>query len=151
MKECIEKLESTGDYRIIKRFTPVAQYCTHTPKDTKVGIYLDTETTGINPNKEEIIELAMVPFEFDSLGKIYRILPEYNAFQDPRRPIPEMITQITGITDEMVSGEAIDVKQVTNMLEKAVLVVAHNAKFDRQFVEKLSDSFERYFLGMFYI
>lgn len=142
MKECIEKLESTGDYRIIKRFTPVAQYCTHTPEDTKVGIYLDTETTGINPNKEEIIELAMVPFEFDSLGKIYRILPEYNAFQDPRRPIPEMITQITGITDEMVSGEAIDVKQVTNMLEKAVLVVAHNAKFDRQFVEKLSDSFK---------
>ena len=42
----------------------------------------------------------------------------------------------------MVSDETIDVVKVTNMLKTAVLVVAHNAKFDRQFVEKLSDSFK---------
>lgn len=141
MNECIEKLESTGDYRIIKRFVPVEHYCTPTPEDIKIGIYIDTETTGINPNKEEIIELAMVPFEFDSAGKIYRILPEYNSFQDPHKPIPEKITQITGITDDMVKGQSIDMAEVVNMIDKAVLVIAHNAVFDRQFVEKLSDRF----------
>ena len=114
MNECIEKLESTGDYRIIKRFVPVEHYCTPTPEDIKIGIYIDTETTGINPNKEEIIELAMVPFEFDSAGKIYRILPEYNSFQDPHKPIPEKITQITGITDDMVKGQSIDMAEVVN-------------------------------------
>lgn len=142
MKECIKKLEASGDYRIIKRFVPVEYYCHPTPDDIKLGIYLDTETTGTNPKKDEIIELAMVPFEFDPSGKIYQVLPEYNAFQDPHRPIPEKITNITGITDDMVSGETIDVVEVGKMLKAAVLVVAHNAKFDRQFVEKLSDSFK---------
>ena len=142
MNECIEKMEATGDYRIIKRFVPVEHYCTPAPEGIKIGIYIDTETTGINPNKDEVIELAMVPFEFDSSVNIYRILPEYNSFQDPHKPIPEKITQITGITDDMVKGQSIDMAEVVKMIDKAVLVVAHNATFDRQFVEKLSDSFK---------
>ena len=142
MNDCIEKLEATGDYRIIKRFVPVEYYCTPNSEDINIGIYIDTETTGVNPDKDEVIELAMVPFEFDSSGNIYRIHPEYNSFQDPHKPIPEKITQITGITDDMVKGQSIDMAEVVNMLDKAVLVIAHNAAFDRQFVEKLCDRFK---------
>lgn len=142
MMKCIDKLESSGDYRVIKRFVPVAHYNHSAPDDIKLGIYLDTETTGINSATNEIIELAMVPFEFDSSGKIYRVLPEYNSFQDPHKSIDEIITRVTGITDDMVRGQSIDLGQVSAMLKKAVIVIAHNARFDRAFVEKLSDDFK---------
>jgi len=136
------QLVETGDYKVIKRFEPVEFYNKGSVDDLKIGIYLDTETTGMDADDDEVIELALVPFEFDKVGNIYRILPAYNAFQDPGLPIPEIITQITGITDEMVKGQSIDLKQVSKMLSEAVIVIAHNARFDRPFVENLLDDFK---------
>lgn len=141
-EELIAQLTSTGKYRVIKRFEPVDHYCEPGGNETRIGIYLDTETTGMNPQEDKIIEIAMVPFEYDADGNIYRILPEYNAFQDPGFPIPEIITEITGITDEMVAGKSIDLKKVSELLSDSVLVIAHNARFDRPFVENLLDDFK---------
>lgn len=136
-----EELRATGDYKVIKRFEAVEFYNENPTDDVKVGIYLDTETTGMDPDDDEIIELALVPFEFDKEGNIYRILPAYNAFQDPGIPIPEIITQITGITDDMVKGQKIDLEEVSKVLSEAVIVIAHNARFDRPFVENLLSDF----------
>lgn len=136
-----DELIETGDYKVIKRFEPVEFYNEGSSNDLKIGIYLDTETTGMDADDDEIIELAMVPFEFDKEGNIYRILPAYNAFQDPGLPIPELITRITGITDDMVKGQSIDLAQVSKMLSTAVIIIAHNARFDRPFVENLLDDF----------
>ena len=106
-QEIINKLTASGDYKVIERFTPVEQYNdANNDVEVKIGIFLDTETTGMNSDEDKVIELAMVPFEFDSYGNIYRILPEYNALQDPDEPILELITQITGINDEMVDEVA---------------------------------------------
>lgn len=142
MNDCIKQLEATGDYRIIKRFIPVEAY--HEPNDTnkRIGIFLDTETTGLDPDTDEVIELAMVPFEFDASGRIYRLLPEYNGLNDPHMPIPEIAKQITGITDEMVKGQSIDFEAVKKMLSEAAIVIAHNARFDRPFCEDLLDEFK---------
>ncbi|VAW98669.1 DNA polymerase III subunit epsilon [hydrothermal vent metagenome] len=142
MEECIKKLEDSGDYKVIRRFTPVEQYQSDNGSEKRIGIFLDTETTGLDFEDNAIIELAMVPFEFDSEGNIYRILPEYNALQDPGMPIPKLATDITGITDEMVAGQAIDKEQVAKMLSDAVIVIAHNARFDRPFVESFMDEFK---------
>ena len=79
--ELISQLEKTGDYRVIKRFVPVDFYHPVDDLKWKIGVYLDTETTGLNAETDKIIELAMVPFEFHSSGKIYRVLPAYNGFQ----------------------------------------------------------------------
>ena len=142
-KEIINKLTATGDYKVIKRFSPVTQYNEKkVDTDIKVGVFLDTETTGMNPDADKVIELAMVPFEFDSEGNIYRVLPEYNALQDPGIPIPELISEITGITDDMVKGKSIDLQQVSSVLSDAVIVIAHNARFDRPFCESLLADFE---------
>ena len=108
-----KELAETGDYKIIKRFEPVEFYNEGSSTDLKIGVYLDTETTGMDPDEDCIIELALVPFEFDKEGNIYRLLPAYNAFQDPGIPIPEFITQITGITDDIVKGESIDLTKVS--------------------------------------
>ncbi|MBE9516437.1 MAG: hypothetical protein IME93_05615 [Proteobacteria bacterium] len=141
-EKCIQELTETGNYKIIKRFEPVEAYNEPANDNVKIGIYLDTETTGMDPDGDRVIELALVPFEFDSEGNIYRLLPAYNAFQDPGIPIPEIITQITGITDDMVKGQSIDLGQVARMLSEAVIVIAHNARFDRPFVENLLDDFK---------
>lgn len=142
MEDCIKKLEASGDYRIIRRFMPVQRYHEDTGVDKKIGIFLDTETTGLDPQTDAVIELAMVPFEFDSEGNIYRVLPAYDALQDPGRPIPELATMITGISDEMVAGKSIDLAQVATMLAEAVIVIAHNARFDRPVAERLLDDFK---------
>jgi len=138
----IKQLTATGNYRVIKRFIPVDHYSEPSGNETRIGIYLDTETTGMDPQEDKIIEIAMVPFEYDTNGNIYRILSEYNAFQDPGFPIPKIITEITGITDDMVAGQTIDLNNVSELLSKAVIVVAHNARFDRPFTENLLDDFK---------
>ena len=140
-EEIAQELIKSGDFKVIKRFEPVEFYNNEAPDNLKVGIYLDTETTGMDADDDQIIELALVPFEFDKAGNIYRLLPAYNAFQDPGLPIPDIITQITGITDDMVKGQSIDLNQVSKMLSEAVIVIAHNARFDRPFVENLLDDF----------
>jgi DNA polymerase-3 subunit epsilon len=142
MDDCIKQLEATGDYRIIHRFVPVERYREDTGSEKRIGIFLDTETTGLDPELDAVIELAMVPFEFDSEGNIYRVLPAYDALQDPGRPIPPIAKAITGITDEMVAGQSIDLEHVASMLSKAVIVIAHNARFDRPVAEKLLDDFK---------
>lgn len=142
MDNCIKQLEATGDYRIIKRFTPVTSYCEANEAPKRIGIFLDTETTGLDAETDKVIELAMVPFEFDAAGRIYRLLPEYNGLNDPGMPIPEIAQQITGITDEMVQGQSIDVEAVKKLLSEAAIVIAHNARFDRPFCESLLDEFK---------
>jgi len=141
-EDLIKQLEESGDYRVIKRFTPVDRYHAEGGSKLKQAVYLDVETTGLDADSDKVIELAMVPFEFDSEGNIYRLLPEYNGFQDPGRPIPENISRITGITDEMVAGQSIDLDRVKEILSSTVLVIAHNARFDRPFMEHLYDGFQ---------
>ena len=140
-QDLIDQITATGDYRVIRRLKPVDRYHDDSGAEKHIGIYLDTEATGLNPGMDRIIELALVPFEYDSEGRIYRILPAYNALQDPGVPISAFITRITGITDEMVAGQAIDLDEVTRFLANASLVIAHNAGFDRPFVELLHPGF----------
>ncbi len=142
VQDLIDQLTATGDYKVIRRLGPVERYHEDTGAEKQIGLYLDTEATGLDPDQEKIIELALVPFEYDAEGRIYRILPAYNDLQDPGIPIPALITRITGITDQMVAGQAIDLEQVAALIAGASLVVAHNARFDRPFVESLHPGFK---------
>ena len=65
----------------------------------------------------------------------------FSAFRDPGRPIPEPITELTGISDAMVQGATIELSAVAAFVGAADLVVAHNANFDRPFCEGLCDAF----------
>ncbi|WP_375157803.1 3'-5' exonuclease [Bradyrhizobium sp. RDT46] len=61
--------------------------------------------------------------------------------RDPGRSIPPTVTRLTGITDEMVSGQSIDPSAVEAFIADANPVIAHNADFDRRFCERLIPSF----------
>lgn len=142
LKDIIAELTATGDYKVIRRLRHVECYAKDSSVNKQIGVYLDTETTGMDPEKDRIIEIALVPFEYDDAGNIYRVLPAYNALQDPGFPIPELITKITHITDDMVRGQAISWDIVSEVLSTASLVVAHNARFDRPFVENMLEDFK---------
>ena len=106
------------------------------PEKLIKAIVLDTETTGLDASTDKIIELGMVAFEFcPRTGQAYRVLGTFNELEDPGFSIPQESTKVHGITDEMVARKAIKDEDVLEFIKDVRLVIAHNAKFDRQFVE----------------
>src|SRR5690606_34534934 len=91
---------------------------------------------GLLHASDKIIELAMLLVQVDiASGLPVGPVETFEGFEDPGIPIPEVARQITGITDEMVQGHRLDNEQVDALLARTDLVVAHNAGFDRPFVE----------------
>ena len=137
-----EKLVASGQYRVLRKLRRRAPVVPPKTTPTRMGLFVDVETTGLDPQKNEIIELAMVPFIYGLDGEIFDVGEAYQRFQEPSGPIPPEITAITSITDEMVAGQCIDPAEVASFASGAALVVAHNAAFDRRFLERLSNVFE---------
>jgi DNA polymerase-3 subunit epsilon len=98
-------------------------------------VCLDVETTGVDAKTDKIIELGLVKGRMDSEGQITSIRSFSSMYEDPGVPIPKIITDITGITDEMVRGQYIDPVSVISWFDDDPIVIAHNAKFDREFFE----------------
>ena len=112
-----------------------------TESDNTVSVcFMDTETTGTDKENDKIIEIALKRLLVDlSAYEIHDICEEYQSFNDPDEPLEKKINIITGITDEMVDGHTIDMKKVDAILSGSDIVVAHNAKFDRGFLDKISN------------
>ena len=105
--------------------------------DEKKIVLLDVETTGVNLKDDEITELGMVSILYSpSATKVTSIEKVISLYDDPGKPIPEKITELTGITDDMVKGQKIDEKLVVNWLKDTECIVAHYARFDRNMFEK---------------
>lgn len=137
-----EALEASGQYRILRRLLPrpVMTSRVAVPGE-KVAIIVDTETTGLDHAQDEIIELGMVALTYSEDGRIGDVIRTFNALREPSIPISPEITRITGITPDMVTGQTIDLDAVENFLQPAHLVIAHNARFDRPFCERLTQGF----------
>ena len=128
-------LEGTGEFRVLRRLGSFVN-CADPPNEpTFIGVILDTETTGIDHARDEVIELGMIKFEYGASGRVYRVLETFNQLHQPRSPIPPEITRLTGITDADVAGQRIDDAAVQAMAVDAAVVIAHNASFDRQMCE----------------
>jgi len=135
--DLIEKITKTGNYRVLKRLEPKDKYNNEDGSEKKIAVFLDVETTGKDKEKDEIIELGMVAFEYNpESGKIFKILDNFNELEEPIVPISKEASEVNGITMEMVKGCKIDDKKVEQFISSAVLIISHNALFDRQFAEK---------------
>ncbi|GAB4269559.1 MAG: exonuclease domain-containing protein [Pararhodobacter sp.] len=100
-------------------------------------VVFDTETTGLSPATDAIVQIAAV-----RLVNNRRVTGEvFDTLVDPKRPIPASSTDVHGITDQMVKG-APDIatagRQFHKFAEGAVLV-AHNAPFDMEFLRRQED------------
>lgn len=131
-----QSLAQHPDFRVLRRLVPRIDYGPVNGQATQRVIVLDTETTGLDSKNEKVIELAMLSVLVDTAtGLPVGPVAVYESFEDPGKPIPQQITEITGIDDSMVRGMRIDDAAVTALVQAADVVVAHNAGFDRPFVE----------------
>jgi len=110
------------------------------------GVYLDTETTGISHNDDEVIQICLLPFLYAKSSDLEHTLiigvyEPYIGFQEPSKPLTQEITDLTGITLDMLKDQSIAVDKIEKILEKSEFVVAHNAAFDRPFTHSISSKF----------
>lgn len=132
--------ESNDDFKIIFGLEAYVvddeQEMVTKPKDilveNEIYVVFDIETTGLDPFKDKIIEIGAIKLR----GK--EIIDEFSVFINPEIEIPEEITKLTNITNDMVK----DAKKIEEILPqflefcKDTTVVAHNAKFDVGFINQ---------------
>jgi len=133
----IALLQESGNYRVLQRLNAPLRYLDGEPEVPRMGVVVDTETTGLDTSKDKIIELGFVAFEYDAkTGGIYRVLHTYDGFEDPHEPLSDVVKKLTGIDDAMVQGQTLDDDEINAWLGRASLVMAHNAGFDRAMLER---------------
>lgn len=106
-----------------------------TAKYKKQFVALDVETTGLSPVYNELIEISAI--KYDGETKV----DTFSTLIKPKRPISRTITNITGITNQMVAKSP----QIEDVMPKLVEfigdnpIVAHNANFDFSFLQNNSN------------
>lgn len=107
-------------------------------------VFFDTETTGLDPVNDRIIELACVKVKLKQFDEIDIEKFDYFIEPDDKRPVPEKITELTHITNyDVYEGDNhISEQQAAHLFEVYInmpktLLVAHNAQFDLNFVKNL--------------
>ncbi len=95
-------------------------------------IFFDLETTGLNPDSDEVIEIGAIKVRNGE------IVEKFHSFVRPHRNIPSLVTNLTGITFEDVEN-APPADEIRRKLERFIEecpLIAHNVSFDRIFLEK---------------
>jgi DNA polymerase-3 subunit epsilon/ATP-dependent DNA helicase DinG len=111
-------------------------------------VALDIETTGLDPERDAIIEIGAVRFN----GR--RLENEWSTLLNPGRAVPPFITQLTGITDQMVRSAPQIRSVIANLQEFAgnAPILGHNVRFDLAFLRrygilKFNDTLDTYELA----
>jgi DNA polymerase III subunit epsilon len=107
-------------------------------------VCFDIETTGLNPQKEKIIEIGA--------QKVVdgKIVGHFSELINPREPLSNVITNLTGISDSMLKDAETEETVINKFLEFAsdFILIGHNIKFDYSFVKEAAKrqklSFERF-------
>lgn len=101
----------------------------------QVAVVVDTETTGLDPCEDRLIEIAAQRFLFSTDGEIREVERVRSWLEDPGLPLPERIAKLTGLSDRDLVGRRFDTAAIASTFSSADLVIAHNAAFDRPFLD----------------
>lgn len=134
IRRLIAAITQNGRFQVIERLEQRTGYHRPDGTATRRAVYVDVETTGLGDDAR-IIQLAIAPFDFATDGRIFGVAPCESWLEDPGVPIPDEVSELTGLTDADVAGKRIDDARVTELLQEAVLVIAHSARFDRPKLE----------------
>ena len=101
--------------------------------ERRLGLFVDCETTGADWARDVVVELALLPFTYTPEGRMAEVLHDEAQvhLRDPGRALA------TGADDADVHSRHIDAVAAEALMERADLVVAHNARFDRPFIERV--------------
>lgn len=139
-----EVLDGHPDYRVLRRLKPRREFGHKRQGEIAKVLILDTETTGLDSSKDRLIELALILVDVDkATGLPLQVQEVFDELEDPGRPIPAEATRVTGITDAMVAGKRLNEARVAELMAGVDLVIAHNARFDRGFMENRLPAFAK--------
>lgn len=139
-----EVLDGHPDYRVLRRLKPRREFGHKRQGEIAKVLILDTETTGLDSSKDRLIELALILVDVDkATGLPLQVQEVFDELEDPGRPIPAEATRVTGITDAMVAGKRLNEARVAELMVGVDLVIAHNARFDRGFMENRLPAFAK--------
>ncbi len=97
---------------------------------------IDVETSGLNPQYDEVVELAIVLFSYCP-ESITGIVDTYSGLREPGVPISMDAYSAHGLSGEHLKGKRLDETRIEAMIKQADFLVAHNAIFDRSFTSTI--------------
>ena len=145
LEEIINTDVDKSDWKLIRKLHLPEKYNNPSNGEVKRGIIIDVEATGLSIGHDDVIQLALLPFEYEiPSGKILSIKKEeaFNGLREPRIPISNEASLITGITNEMVKNKNIQAEEIEKVVNNVDLIIAHNASYDRQMVEQHWECFK---------
>ncbi|SFM02052.1 exonuclease domain-containing protein [Salibacterium qingdaonense] len=127
--------------RTIRRMPGSAGYTLSEPSSsgnrTVKAAVVDVETTGMSKSSDEIVEIGVMLCRVDEqTGEIVEVLEEVNNLHEPSFPIPPGVIKVHGIRDRDVAGKEMDRPRLRRLFAETDVLIAHNASFDRGFVQK---------------
>lgn len=150
-KELIEQLKSNPNIRILERIDPERQTFSDETANA-YGLIIDTETSGFKvEDGHKAIEIGALLFTFNKeTGAIVGKVTAYSHLEDPGFPLDPENSKIHGIKDEDLAGKKFAEDALKELLEKAQVVICHNSKFDRPFLEARFPEFAESSFGCSY-
>lgn len=132
------RLEGLGGYRVLRALDPDAGIERLGPPQVgqRIAAVIDSETTGLDVEADRMVELAIQRFLIEPDGRINAVERVRSWREDPGRPMPERLVRLTGLSDADLRDRRFDEEMIVALLDSADLVIAHNAAFDRPFVER---------------
>lgn len=105
-------------------------------RNSSLGVVVDVETTSAIVEHGAVIELSIRGIRYDREGIITHIGDIHSWREDPGFALTPDTMAITGLVDGDLAGQCIDDAEAIALLRSASIVVAHNAAFDRPFIER---------------
>lgn len=140
LEACASKLEASSNFRILRKIPEPAKAKISITDQLRYAMIIDTETTGLNPREDEVIELGFLLITYQEDNP--REIAEFgNEMREPSKEIPKRVQELTGITPKMVKGKRLNKEKILAALDLANIVIAHNAAFDRPMCERLLPEF----------
>jgi DNA polymerase III subunit epsilon len=136
------QLLADPNYRILRKLPEWTDiWCRSMPpaeplSTTVLGI-VDCETTGLDADRHEMIELAVVTLEIcDFTGDVIDVTRPIAWLEEPSMPLDEKIEALTGLNDSVLRGKKFNEDHILSVVDKCDGLIAHNAFFDQKFVSK---------------
>ncbi len=133
-----QELAMHDDYRVLRRVPkpyPSMPHMGPVP-DGKCVALVDVETTGLSAETDVIIELAIMLCFVGEDSEVVGHCGPFNWLQDPGQELDPKISLVTGLGAQHLRGQKINDTFARGLLDRADLIVAHNAKFDAGFIER---------------
>lgn len=129
-------LDAHPGFRVLRAVPPLDRLVLpEAAGELRTIVVVDVETTTLDPASGRIIELALCPVQIDRRGRIVAVGEAYDWLEDPGEPLSPLIAGLTGLSDADLAGRRIDDRAALAMLDRASVLVSHNARFDAGWIE----------------